>query len=448
MSNIRVAVIQLRTDTSTSGAGIGGLTFCVALGKQSNIKMDLYEAAHEFGEIGAGIGMWYRTQQIMEKLGLYEDLAALEGGYKQGNAVAFHFRKSDQPKGLSFYDMNTTGGMLPLHRASFQKTIINHLPPTCTSHFGKRLVSYDDPASGPITMRFNDGTTAECDVLIGADGIKSAVRATLISNLAKEGKVTKEEATQPNPVWSGTVAYRGLIPKERLEAKAPGHRALTEDMLYCGKNKHLIIFPINKGALINVVAFCSDPSKEGTQYSENSKEWVVDVPKEELLQQYEGWEPEVTAVLECVDKPSRWAINVARQMSTYASGRVAILGDSAHAMTPNLGSGAGQAIEDAYVLAALLANPKCTPSSLPRVLQIYDEVRRPKASNVWHLSRTNGLIYEFNGAGCEHVGMYDDNVSSEMLAKIGKEAEEHWEWAWKTSAEEDREQAVSMLSEL
>ncbi|KZP09163.1 FAD/NAD(P)-binding domain-containing protein [Athelia psychrophila] len=436
MSDIKVAVI---------GAGIGGLTFCVALGKQSSIKMDLYEAAHEFGEIGAGIGMWDRTQQIMEKLGLQDDLAALEGS-KKGNAGAFHFRKSDQPKGLSFYDMKATGSMLLLHRASFQKTIINHLPPTCTSHFGKRLVSYEDPASGPITLHFNDGTTAECDLLIGADGIKSPVRATLVSDLAKEGKITKEEAAQPNPVWSGTVAYRGLIPKERLEAKAPGHRALTED--YCGKNKHLVIFPINKGALINVVAFCSDPSKEGTQYSENSKEWVVDVPKEELLRQYEGWEPEVTALLECIDKPSRWAINVAQKMSTFVSGRVAILGDSAHAMTPHLGSGAGQAIEDAYVLGTLLANQKCTRSSLPSVLQIYDQVRRPKANEVWHLSRTSGSIYEFGGAGCENVGMCDDNVSSEMLAKIGKEAEEHCEWAWKTSAEEDREQAVSMLSKL
>ncbi|KZP08336.1 FAD/NAD(P)-binding domain-containing protein [Athelia psychrophila] len=336
--------------------------------------------------------------------------------------------------------------MLPFHRPSFQKVLIKHLPHTCTSHFGKRLVSYDDPASGPITLHFKDGTTAECDVLLGADGIKSTVRATLVSNIAKEGKITEEEAARPNPVWSGTVAYRGLIPKARLEARAPGHRALTDDLLYCGKNKHLTTFPLNKGALINVVAFCSDPSKEGTQYSENSSEWGVAVANEELVRQYEGWEPEVAALLECVDKPTRWAINVAQEMSTFVSGRVAVLGDAAHAMTPHQGSGAGQAIEDAYILAALLAHPKCTRSSLPRVLQIYDEVRRPKASTVWHRSRTSGLIYELGGAGCEHLGMHDDNVSSEMLAKrVGKAAEENCEWAWKTSAEEDRERAVSML---
>lgn len=78
---------QRRNDILTSGAGIAGLTFCVALGKQSNIKMDLYEAAHQFGEIGAGVGMWYRTRQIMEKLGLQEDLTALEDKVDSGKQI-------------------------------------------------------------------------------------------------------------------------------------------------------------------------------------------------------------------------------------------------------------------------------------------------------------------------------------------------------------------------
>lgn len=92
-------------------------------------------------------------------------------------------------------------------------------------------MGYDDPASGPITLHFKDGSTAECDVLIGADGIKSAVRNLMFSNLAKEGKITSEEATQRNPVWSGTVAYRGLISKERLAEKAPEHRALSRSVI-------------------------------------------------------------------------------------------------------------------------------------------------------------------------------------------------------------------------
>ena len=110
--------------------------------------------------------------------------------------------------------------------------------------------------------------------------------------------------------------------------------------------QHLIVFPISRGAQVTVVAFTSEPSKEGTQYSANEKEWVASVPKEELLQAYAGWEPEVTALLEvrlylvsahvlkltcraqCVDKPSKWAIHAVRPLSTFVSGRVALLGDS------------------------------------------------------------------------------------------------------------------------
>lgn len=119
------------------------------------------------------------------------------------------------------------GNLWLFHRSKFQNTIIKHLSPTCTSHFNKRLIYYDDPVSGPILLHFKDGTTAECDVLIGADGLKSPVRIMMLSNLAKEGKISQDVAAEQNPVWSGTVAYRSLISKERLKAKAPGHRVLT-----------------------------------------------------------------------------------------------------------------------------------------------------------------------------------------------------------------------------
>lgn len=82
------------------------------------------------------------------------------------------------------------------------------------------------------------------------------------------------------------------------------------------------------------------------------------------------------------------------------------------------------------------------------MLQIYDQVRRPKANTVWHMSRKNGWMYEFADAICEEFGLYDDNISSEKLFRIGKEAADSHAWTWNTSAEEDREQAVSLLSKL
>jgi len=334
---------------------------------------------------------------------------------------------------------------MPMHRAEFQQALIKHLPKSCESHFHKRLVSYKAGPGGVIVLHFADGSTAECDILIGADGIKSVVRQTLFTELASSGKVSHEEAETPNPVWSGTVAYRGLIPKDVLERRFPGHRALKDDIMYCGKNKHLVVFPIQKGEKVNVVAFCSDPSAEGKIFSDDPASWVTDVSRDELLKQYLGWEDEVIALLECIDKPSRWAINTVKPLSTFVSERVALIGDAAHAMTPNLGSGAGQAIEDAYVLSALLSSPKYTNATLGHVLNVYDQIRRPRAQNVAELSRTNGLLYEFNAPGYEYIQSQDSNVSPDKLDQLGREAREHWEWAWSTSADGDIDTALSML---
>lgn len=82
------------------------------------------------------------------------------------------------------------------------------------------------------------------------------------------------------------------------------------------------------------------------------------------------------------------------------------------------------------------------------MLKIYDAVRRPRANDVWRLSRANGLTYQFAGPGCEHVGVRDEGVSGETLAKMAAEAEGNYEWAWKTSAETDKEEALAMLAEL
>lgn len=124
---------------------------------------------------------------------------------------------------------------MAFHRADFQQALVKHLDPSTTSsYFCKRLVSYTqaptDTEFSPIRLHFKDGTIATCDVLIGADGIHSVTRAHMLREVARSAS-SKEQADtllgMVNPVWSGSVAYRGIIPRERLEAVAPGHRTLT-----------------------------------------------------------------------------------------------------------------------------------------------------------------------------------------------------------------------------
>lgn len=129
-------------------------------------------------------------------------------------------------------------GVLTFHRSEFQKVLATYLDySVVTPHFRKRLLSYQQPSNDlmPIILEFKDGTTATCDVLIGTDGIHSVIRGQMYSDMAEN--IRKEDPIRAqalhdmkDPEWSGTYAYRGVFPKEDLEAIAPGHRAITTPM--------------------------------------------------------------------------------------------------------------------------------------------------------------------------------------------------------------------------
>ncbi|KAI5114866.1 hypothetical protein M0805_009927, partial [Coniferiporia weirii] len=228
------------------GGGIAGLTAAIALSRLSrvrkDIQIDLYESATEFTEIGAGVGMWRRPWKVMKSLGLEEELRKLceVPAVEDKPCLAFEMRKSDQAKGVSYYDMVTPMGNLSFHRADFINSLATQLDSETTStHFSKRLESYSlgigKFSPSPITLNFSDGATATCDVLIGADGINSVTRHTLLELAAKDAESNSSEEGKragqilrgvANPVWSGSVAYRAIIPREKLEKVNPDHRAM------------------------------------------------------------------------------------------------------------------------------------------------------------------------------------------------------------------------------
>lgn len=121
------------------------------------------------------------------------------------------------------------------HRADFHGVLLSFLPPSCATHNAKRLISYTQPLEGsprnsPITLTFTDGSTATCDVLIGADGIKSAVRPCMLRELAEGLDHDEKESVLScmSPIWSGVAAYRTLVSAEKLRARCPDHRTLRE----------------------------------------------------------------------------------------------------------------------------------------------------------------------------------------------------------------------------
>ncbi|KAH8109900.1 FAD/NAD-binding domain-containing protein [Phellopilus nigrolimitatus] len=472
-----------------SGGGIGGLALALFLAAKrsdsaypNDLDVAIYEAAPSLTELGAGVGVWLRTWRILSSVrfadgeALARDLAAIapQGrDMSEGLRKAFEFRKGDGgPEGLSFYTMRVPFGVLTLHRADFQQAIARHAVPPATAHFGKRLVGYTyaDESDSELILQFADGSTARADVLIGADGIRSAVRREMVRRLATRGELVLDPVSDlVEPVWSGTVVYRYLIPRAALEARFPGHRAGQGPVVYFGKDKHVLAFPIVHSGpgvfaagettptpMVNLVAFVSEPEREGTRISGT---WVRPAPAVDLLAAFEGWEDEVRALLELTEEPLLWAIHTVKPLPRYSdsNGRVVLLGDAAHAMTPHQGAGGGQAIEDAQVLAALLAHPRTTRETMPAVLRAYDAVRVPVAREVVRTSRLNGMMYEFNHgwdevSDAEATTPGSVNPEGEEFRRLRRHAEaimaiHDWEWT-DAPAESQPAQAVRLFQEM
>ncbi|KAI0029664.1 FAD/NAD(P)-binding domain-containing protein [Vararia minispora EC-137] len=420
-----------RLRVAICGGGISGLALAVALSRSPDVQVQLYESAGRFTEIGAGVMIWFRTWRILELMGVAEDFAKVAHATpSSAPGCGFDYRRSDSPgEGFRFQLFELPYGCIRFHRAHFLDAFIAHLPPGI-SHFGKRLSSYVTSPSGPTILYFADGSSAECDLLVGCDGVKSSVRAGMLQALAEE---TGDESvkTLGEPFWSGTVAYRGLIPVEKLVRDGREHRTIASAMMYCGKNKHVVSYGISRGTVVNVITMASSPQKEGESYGEP---WVTDCSREELLDCYAGWEDEVVELLSYIERPTKWGLHSIKPLPTYVHGRVVLVGDAAHAMLPHQGAGAGQAIEDAYVLACLLSDPFATPNNLHHALSAYDAIRRPNANHVLVGSRCSGKLYEF-----------DDEVYGDRYEELGPAIVKMWDWLWAGGPEEDAKEAVEKM---
>jgi len=430
------------------GGGVGGLTCAVALSKYPDVDVDVYEAAATFTANGPGVGVWLRTWRILQQLGLDHELADITGTQMSDDpVVTFNVRKSDCAEGVDFFKLTTKGGLLGIHRADFHRVLLKHLPRTCKTYCSKRLWSYKQTPSGPIELMFEDGSSSSCDILIGADGIKSSVRRSLLREQAyrarSTGRPTEVDALigSINPVWSGTLANMALISAERLKELAPHHRAFTQPTQYLGKNGYIIVYPISQGKMINITAFHTQEGLENTTFN---GPWVKGMEKGALLHPFSQWEPEVQVLLQCVERTSQWAIHTSKPLNSLISGRVVLLGDAAHAMEPHQGAGAGQAIEDAYLLATLLGHSRTTFGSAPRALQVYDTVRRPFTSEISRRNRLAGRQLMLFGNSAEWNSCTAD-VLKNRLQELGGAITSNWDWAWLTTLDRTLEEAIGML---
>ncbi|KAI0828955.1 FAD/NAD-P-binding domain-containing protein [Trametes gibbosa] len=385
------------------GGGVCGLACAIAL-QRAGVLVDVFEAAAAFTEVGAAIGIGPNAIKVLKDIGVLDEVL------KKTNPGEL------RPKGFRFlsgldghelvyeYPIVPEDASISMHRAAFLDALVQAVDPR-TTHFDKRCTSVA-AATNParVIVHFADGSTHEADVVLGADGIRSTARDFVVGEVGK------------GLAFSNSFGYRGLVPRAALEAAGFGFaddgRGGTP-ACFMGPEKHIIVVPIKNGELINVAAFATRYDVPiGSQTLPEGTPWVEDVPRSELEKAYAGWGPDVAALLRCMPAhTSRWAIHVVHPpLADYARGRVALLGDAAHAMLPHLGAGAGQGLEDAFVLARLLGNPGTNAGNVEAVLQAYSAIRRPRAQSVWDASyRAGWSTYHLQGPhGSSKEGLQEE----------------------------------------
>jgi salicylate hydroxylase len=203
------------------------------------------------------------------------------------------------------------------------------------------------------------------DAAIGADGIHSVLGQAVVQ--------------QPEPPrFSGLCAFRCLVPA----GQAPAMALRPVQTLWLGPGRHFVHYPISGGRLVNVVAIV--PAGDW-----RTESWTADGRLDDLKQAFDGWDPRLQQLIDAATLTKRWALYDRSPLPSWTAGRVALLGDAAHAMLPFFAQGAAQAIEDALVLAECLRGR--ASADWPQALQRYDAIRRPRASQVQLMSRGREL---------------------------------------------------------
>jgi salicylate hydroxylase len=344
------------------GGGIGGLSAAVAL-RHVGLEALVFEQASELSEVGAGVQVGPNASRVLHRFGLADALAAT--GVKP---LAWHQRRWDDGRTLLRAPLaealEATYGFpqYQMHRADLLAALAGALSAD-SIRLGHRLAGLTDHGDR-VGVRFADGSSTEVDVLVGADGIHSVVRGLLFG--------------PEHPRFTGCVAYRGLVPAERL-----AHLNLeTTAQIFMGPGRHFVHYYVSARRLVNFVAVVEREEWSGESWTDRGK--VADA-----LAAFDGWHPQVRELLGSVDETFVWALFDRAPLHRWSLGRVTLLGDACHAMLPFMAQGAAQAIEDGAALAACLSAATGSGTSIVDALRRYEEVRLPRASRLQAISGDN-----------------------------------------------------------
>ncbi|HEV2335946.1 MAG TPA: FAD-dependent monooxygenase [Stellaceae bacterium] len=342
------------------GGGLGGLSAAVAL-YQAGFAVEVYEQAPELTQIGGGINMGPNAARVLRRLGLGPGLD------REGvRPLITHQRRWEDGRTLQKAALNPLceelygAPHITIHRADLLAVIAAGVPSE-RIHLGHRLAGLADQGER-IEAWFDNGARIACDVLVGADGIHSAVRAALFG--------------EEEPRFAGCIAYRGLVPVERIE----GLGLELGSQSWVGPGGHFVHYFVSRGRLLNFVGWTEHDTW-------NREDWTDRATIDRALAAFAGWHSQIGRIIAAADTCFIWALFDRDPLRCWSVGRATLLGDACHPMYPFMGQGAAQAIEDGAALAAcLLAAGEGDPAA---ALKRYEQLRLPRVTRLQQLSRAN-----------------------------------------------------------
>jgi salicylate hydroxylase len=392
------------------GGGLGGLTTALSL-RRRGLRTTVLEAAPQLGEVGAGIQTAPNASRILLGLGLRHQLAAIRTEpldqvrrrWQDGSIIAqlplgervvreygapyWHYHRADLHRVLldACVDPDGAGPVVEVHTGAQVVGIAQSTPPR------------------PVAITA-DGRRFDGDVLVGADGIRSAVRDAM--------------GLPDTLVFSGEMAYRALIPGDKIAAD-PATRFLLDryhSTIWYGPDRHLVHYMIRGGEYLNVVAIV--PNTLDVEQT-----WTAPATADELVEGFPGWDDRVAAMLSKAEgDASSWALFRRRRDPVWVDGHVALLGDAAHAMLPYQAQGASQAMEDAAVLAEELG--AVTRDDIAGALVRYVSRRATHAGMVQDASLENMRFYHLPDGP-------EQQERDRKLRTFSGESDVSYDWLWR-----------------
>lgn len=346
------------------GAGIGGLTLGLLLRKHG-VAARIYEQASELREVGAAVGLAANGTRVLRRLGLGDQLTELSA--EPTDLVYRHWASGKlivrYPMGPR-YSERFGAEFLGIHRMNLQRILADSWGSEGL-YLNSRVSDLEDASDG-IRLHFADRDSVAADVVIGADGVRSIVRPWVTGG-------------GPPPRYSGASGFRGLAQVSEL-SELPDPMTIQ---FWLGPGGYVIHYPISSET-VNFLAIRPGP----TPWPHST--WMTHEPPGTALESFEGWHRSVRDLVGSVEQSPRWALFSMPSLQRWTRGNAVLLGDAAHAMLPHQGQGANQAIEDAAVLAPLLA--RTDRSGIGDALHRYQELRRPRTRQLQMSSWDNSTI--------------------------------------------------------